>query len=310
MNTSISSFISLFLLTLFFSVFFFFSLTFVFAQENDLLPEENSPLLEGENLPRPSLIGALSTPKTDLTQPEEEVKKTEVQTLLEKRPVSEPSFLSFFAFWVQSAISLGIPTNTIVLILLIPVIAFIVAFVRVVIGLPSLEMLVPIVLTYAFVAVGITAGIIILIAVILASFLSRTLLKKVSILYFPKRSLSHLFLAFFVFAALTLIVIFDIEAIRNLSIFPILILTLLGDSIVSVQLKKSMWETIVITSVTIGIALLGYVLATSVEVRNAIILWPEIILLTIPLNLLLGRYFGMRLTEFLRFKTLFSYGSK
>lgn len=256
------------------------------------------------------IIEALTTPKQDLTKPEEEVEKTEIQKLLEKRHVTEPGIFNFFAYWVQKAIALGIPANTIVLIFLVPIIATLIAFVRVVIGLPSLEMLVPIVLSFAFVAVGITAGLIILSAVVLASFVSRTLLRKVPIMYFPKRSLSHLFLAIFVFAALTVAIILDFESIRNLSIFPVLILTLLGDSIVSVQLRKTVRETVLITSVTFGLALIGYTLATSVTVRDLIILWPELILLTVPANFLLGRYFGLRLSEVFRFRTLESYASE
>ncbi len=256
------------------------------------------------------IIEALTTPKKDLTKPEEDTEKTEIQTLIEKRHVKKPGFFNFMAYWVQKAISLGIPSNTIVLIFLIPVIATLITFVRVVIGLPSLEMLVPIVLAFAFVAVGITAGLIILGAVVLASFVSRTLLRRVPIMYFPKRSLSHLLLAIFVFAALTISIILDIESIRELSIFPILILTLLGDSIVSVQLRKSMKDTILITFVTIGLALIGYLLATSVTVRNLLILWPEVVLITIPINFVIGRYFGLRLSEVFRFKALESYGGK
>jgi len=257
-----------------------------------------------------TLLEALTTPKQDLTKPEEQPVKDEIQLLLEKRPAESPNLFNAIAFWVQKAIALGIPANTIVLILLIPVIATLVTFVRVVVGLPSLEMLVPIVLAFAFVAVGISAGLIILSAVVLASFVSRTLLRRVPIMYFPKRSLSHLLLAFFVFAALSIAIMLDIQSIRDLSIFPILILTLLGDSIVSVQLHKTVRETVLITSVTIGIALMGYLIATSLWVRDLVILWPEIVLLTIPINLLLGRYFGLRLSELFRFKTLESYGSE
>ncbi len=256
-----------------------------------------------------TLIGVLTAPKQDLTKPEEDVEKTEIQMLIEKRPVKEAGFFNFVAYWVQKAILLGIPANTIVLIFLIPVIATLITFVRVVIGLPSLEMLVPIVLAFAFVAVGITVGLIILGAVILASFVSRALLRRVPIMFFPKRSLSHFFLAIFVFAALTVSIVLDLESIREVSIFPILILTLMGDSIVSVQLRKTMRETILITSVTIGLALIGYALATSVTVRDFIILWPELILLTVPANFILGRYFGLRLSEVFRFRALESYGN-
>jgi hypothetical protein len=276
------------------------------AQEAGVVPSapEATTTATSTEEERPGLIETLTTPKPDLTVPEAEPERNEIQLLLENRPVAQPGVLSFMAYWVQEAIALGIPANTILLILLIPVLATLVAFVRVVIGLPSLEMLVPIVLTYALVAVGITVGMIILTAVVLASFVSRTLLRNVPIMYFPKRSISHLFLAFFVFAALTIAIQLDVQSIRELSIFPILIITLLGDSIVTVQLRKTLLETLSIASVTVGLALLGYVVATSVVVRDTLILWPELVLLTVLVNVLIGRYLGMRLTELVRFHSL------
>jgi hypothetical protein len=257
------------------------------------------------------IIDTLTTPpKRDLTKPEEAPQKNEIQILLERRPAQELSLFNFFAFWVQKAIELGIPANTIVLLFLIPVIATLVTFTRVVIGLPALEMLVPIILSFAFVAVGIITGLIIITAVICASFLSRALLRHASIMFFPKRSLSLLILSLFVFAALTIAIMLDIQSIRELSIFPVLILTLLGDSIVSVQLRKPISETAIITGVTIALGLIGYILATSLITRDLIILWPELILLTIPVNFMLGRYFGLRLMEVFRFNSLKSYGSE
>ncbi len=247
---------------------------------------------------------------SNFMESKEERENNEVQNVLSKRPVREPGIFSFIAYTVQKAIALGIPANTIVLIFLIPVLATLITFVRVVIGLPSLDMLVPIVLSFVFVAIGVSTGLLILGAIILASFVSRTLLRKVPIMYFPKRSISHFFLALFVFMTLTIAVIFDIEEARNLSIFPILILTLLGDSIVSIQLRKRLSETFLISTVTIGLSLVGYLLAMSTLVRDLIILWPEVILLTIPVNVMLGRYFGLRLTEVLRFRSLESYVSK
>ena len=143
------------------------------------------------------------------------------------------------AYWVQEAVRMGIPANTIFLILLTPFLAFIVSFVRVVVGLPTLDMLVPIALAFALVAVGITVGLLVLGAILIASYLSKTSLAKVRIMFYPKRSLSMVFLAVAVFAALTLGVVLDFERILSVSIFPILVLMLLGDMIVSVQLHKA-----------------------------------------------------------------------
>jgi hypothetical protein len=208
------------------------------------------------------------------------------------------------AYWVQQAVLLGIPANTIVLILLTPVIATLVSFVRVIVGLPTLELLVPIALAFALVSIGITLGLVILAAVLVASYVSKILLKRISMMFFPKRSLSLFLLSLFVFGALTLAVFFDIATARTVSIFPVLIIMLLGDSIVSLQLHKRFSETFTITATTILIGLAGYFMATSVSVQLVLLLYPEIILLTVPANILIGRYFGLRISEFFRFKAL------
>lgn len=242
------------------------------------------------------------TPPT--TPSEAEERQAAVRALFEGRVVSEFKVWSMFAYWVQQAALMGIPTSTIVLILLTPIIAMLVSFVRIVVGLPTLELFVPIALAYALVAVGIALGLIVLAAVIFASYVAKVFLKNLNTMFFPKRSLSMLFLALFVFAALTVAVFFELGTVRNVSIFPILILMLLGDSIVSIQLHKSFMETFSITAMTILIGLVGYWLATSVSFQQTLLLYPEVILLTIPANILIGRYFGLRLTEIVRFKAL------
>jgi len=241
------------------------------------------------------------TAQTDITQPENLDDKVAIISLFEARPVTELSWFNGMAYWVQEAVRAGVPANTIFLILLSPFLALLVSFVRTVVGLPTLDMLVPIALSFALVAVGITVGLLVLTAIILASYIAKRSLLKLKIMFYPKRSLSMLFLALAVFAALTVGVMLEFERILSVSIFPILILMLLGDMIVSVQLHKSSAETFSITGTTIAIGLIGYVAASSLTIQNIVILYPEIILLVIPLNILVGRYFGLRISELLRF---------
>lgn len=237
----------------------------------------------------------------DLTQPKDRDENEVIALLFDSRPVTELGAVNFMAYWVQEAVRMGIPVNTIFLILLTPLLTFLVSFTRVVIGLPTLDMLVPIALAFALVAVGITVGLLVLAAILVASYVSKVSLSRLRIMFYPKRSLSMFFLAAAVFAALTLGVFLEFERILSVSIFPILILMLLGDMIVSVQLHKSSQETFLITGTTIAIGLAGYFAATSTAIQNLIILYPEIVLLVIPANILVGRYFGLRILEMFRF---------
>ncbi len=257
-----------------------------------------------------SSLSRLIFDKNDLTLSSNTPDQNFIRQLLARRRVEQPGIFTFFAWWVQDSILAGISLNTIVLILLLPFLSTVVVFTRVVIGLPSLEMLVPIALSYALVATGILLGGIILASIVIASLIARMLLRAVPIMFFPKRSLSMLLLSLFVFATLTVSIKLGIGNIATVSIFPILIMTLLGDSLVSIQLHKSMREATTITLVTIAIGVLGFFLATSNTVRDLLILYPETVLILIPINIVMGRYFGLRLFELLRFRSFKQYGSE
>lgn len=288
---------------------------FALAQEN---PEENSSgtstptstTLIQDGVPNLSNAANLILEKRDQitaqdkTQPEELPEKVAVLSLFEARKVDQLSVFSFIAYWVQEAVSLGVPANTIFLILLAPILALIVSFVRIIIGLSTFDMWVPIALAFVFVAIGVTVGMLVLGVILLASYASKVSLKGVRIMFYPKRSLSILFLSIFVLIALMLALTFGFDRIASVSIFPILVLMLLGDTIVSAQLTKSGSETLSITFTTILLGLVGYSLAVSGSVRDILLLYPEIVLLTIPLNLLIGRYFGLRVVEYFRFNNL------
>ncbi len=244
----------------------------------------------------------------DITNPQES--SEDFAKLFEKRPISRLSPFNFIAFTVQYAVQVGIPANTVMLILLLPVLATIVAFFRHLIGLPSLDMIVPIALSVTLVSTGLTAGGILLFSIILASVIGRIILKSVRIMQVPKKALSVLIVAIFVFLTLTVSAASGILVVKQISIFPILILVLLGERIMSLQLARSLRETVFITSVTLILGITGFLILTSTKLSHGVLLYPEFILLLIPVNLLIGRYFGLRLTEFVRFSQVRKNGSK
>ncbi len=271
----------------------------VSASESAQIASESAALAE--------LLAQLQ--KDDLTKPEETPEKAAVLELFKQRPEASLNPINFMAYTVQYAVNMGIPANTIVLILLLPVLASMIAFIRLVVGLPSMEMLVPIILSVSLIATGLTAGSILIISILIASLASRVILKKVRIMQLPKMSLSLFLVSIMVFLSLLLSAQLGILSVQYISIFPILVFILLSDKIVSLQLQRSLLDTLNITFLTIIIGLLGYAILQYNPLREAVLLYPELILLLIPLNLIIGRYFGLRLTEYFRFKSIKSNGN-
>lgn len=248
--------------------------------------------------------------KQDVTSPESIEDKNIILQLFKQRPADTLTPLNAPAYLVQSAVKSGVPSRTIILILLLPMLATIIAFIRHVIGLPSIGMLVPVALSITLLSTGITAGLILLATIIFASTVARILLKHVRIMQLPKMALSMFIVSIFIFLVLTVSGIAGILVVKQLSIFPVLLLILLSEQIISVQLERSAQETIIITMVTFAIGILGFMLLSSTHLRNTILLYPELIFLLIPINIIIGRYFGLRLMEYFRFTPILRHGSK
>ena len=253
-------------------------------------------------------LEAVSNVDSIITRPQITLGDFEVSTeegsesdLAITRDLTNISIFNIFAQFVASAISLGVPAETIVLTLLIPLLASIVVFSRTIVGLPSLDMLVVISFSIALLAAGLLTGLILLSVIILSSMLARIIFKRIKIMQLPKVGLSILFVSFSVLIALVVMAMINIVNISTISIVPVLLLIILSERIVRIQFESSPREAWFIAAVTLLLGLIGYLILSSQAIREFVLNYPEIILLLIPANIAMGRFFGLRLTEYARF---------
>lgn len=248
--------------------------------------------------------------RQDLTKPEEPGKKGEILLQFANRPADTLTPVNFIPYFVQYSIKIGVPANTVVLILLLPFLATSIAAMRILIGLPIMEMLVSIILTVTLVATGLTIGIVLLAVIILSTLFSRLILKNARMMQLPKRSTSIFIVSIVVFIALTALAAYGVLAVQQISIFPILVFILLSDRIFALHAERNTIETIQVTAFTILFAVFGYLFLSSVRIQNFVLLYPEIVFILLPINFLLGRFFGLRATEYFRFSSLLKNADK
>jgi hypothetical protein len=247
----------------------------------------------------------------EVTNPEQDKQKNAIlKELYQKRNAAHLNLINAAPFAIQYAINAGVPTNTIVLILLLPLLATIVVAFRYLVGLSGIGLLVPIALSITLLATDVTPGFIMLAAIIVASLVSRFFLRRFPIMQMPKVALSMLMVSIFLLLALTISSIYGIIDVRNLSIFPILLFILLSDRIVTIFLERDFIETIQTTIITLFLAILGFLLLTWEQLRIFTLIYPEWILLLIPINIMVGRYFGLRVTEYIKFQPVLRHGNK
>jgi len=276
----------------------------------ELLEEELATQSAEASLSAEEIAALEKLKEEDVTRPEEPQQRDEVFLLFQKRPADTLTPFNFAAFSIQESVKAGVPSRTIILILLLPMLATIIAFIRHVVGLPSIGLLVPIALSITLLSTGITAGLILLASIILGSTFARLILRRLRIMQLPKMAMSMFLVSIVIFAAITLSAMAGILAVKQLSIFPVLLLILLSEQIISVQLERSLQEMLVIILVTFALGVVGFVVLSSQLIRNTFLLYPELIFLLIPINILIGRYFGLRLLEYFRFSSIGRHAGK
>lgn len=210
---------------------------------------------------------------------------------------------------IRGAIAAGVPANTIVLLLLLPVVAAFIAAARNLIGLRGFGIFLPAALSVVFVAVGPIVGIGLFLVIVTASTVARFSLRKVKLKlgYLPRMALILWIVVLAVLTVLFLAPTVNYAAIAGVSIFPVLILALLAEDFTRVQLGKSVRTAVDLTSETLLLSLVSYLFLTLRPVQEFALLNPEILLTSIfVFDLVLGKYSGLRLLELWRFRKLIS----
>lgn len=205
---------------------------------------------------------------------------------------------------IQNALISGVPENTIVLLLLLPIIATIIAGTRQIVGVRGFGIFLPAALAITFVAIGPILGIFLFIAIVVISTLVRLITRKLKLKlsYLPRMALILWFVSIGVLGILFM-------SPQNVSIFPVLILTLLVEDFTKIQLGKSFKTAFNLTYQTLILALVSYLVLTYIPFQELVVRNPEVALaVTFIIDIILGKYLGLRFMEYYRFRKLI--GSK
>lgn len=197
----------------------------------------------------------------------------------------------------------GVPLDTVVLLLMLPIIVTVIAFFRQVVGIKAFGIYTPAIVTFAFLAIPqLRYSVVIFASVILLGMLMRFALKGLRILYLPRVAITLSILAFAILFLLSLGGTMHRTGLASVSIFPILIIITLVEKFVATQIEKGNSAAMVMAILTLVISIIGYYLASWPFLIKGIIADPWIILLTIPVNIFLGKWDGLRLVEYFRFR--------
>lgn len=307
--------------------------------KNDILKEKNIYIIDNEidkNIFAPELQDInpkqlIITKEPGLyiivTAAESSVIKMLEQGGYEYRVINEESrklgLLNFMSYFVNVLAENGIPDNTIVLLLMLPIIATIIVFMRQVVGINTLGMYTPLIICLTFLILGLKFGMITLTTALIVGMGTRLALKKAHLLFMPKLGVMMIMITLSIFALLIVGISFKLfdSHFFSLAIFPMLILGSMTEKFTSIQSEAGFWKTIWLTAQTIITAIVAYIAVGGQfdigilnfqwdTLRNFMKHYPEAILLFLLINILLGKWTGLRLVEYIRFREIFQHNEE
>ena len=230
---------------------------------------------------------------------------------------------NFMTYFVNFLVESGIPDNTIVLILMLPIIATIIVFMRQVVGMNTFGMYTPLIICLTFLILGLKFGMITFMTALVVGMGTRYALKRFHLLFTPKLAIVMIKITLSLFALLiigTSLKLFDSQFF-SLAIFPMLILASITEKFTGIQSEAGFWKTLWLTGQTIIISVIAYI-AVGGEfdlgflsfrwdfLRNFMRHYPESIFLFLLINIVLGRWTGLRLVEYFRFREIFQHNEE
>ena len=257
------------------------------------LPTNRLILFEGDDAP-------LTTDGLDKVSYRISMLRTEVsqERLYRRRARQSGAWLdriSLFALPVRTQMVLRI-------LLLIPFGALVVAVFRNLVGLPTFGTFMPVLVSLAFIETTLAVGIAFLLGIILTGWLFRMLVDRLQLLMVPRLSLL-LTLVILMICAITLAAEkLGFGSAMSVALFPIVIITGTIERFFIMMTEEGTRNTLRSLAGTIVVAIACYLVIGNDLLQRMLLAFPELLLPVMGLQLLVGRYTGYRLSEWIRFK--------
>jgi hypothetical protein len=206
--------------------------------------------------------------------------------------------MNFFEY----LISQGVSRSDLLILLSSPILILLIAFSRQVIGLRGFGLFAPLFIIFGLLEIGFLSGMFILAFVTFAATFFRYILKHIKILYFPRLAL---------ILSLTIVSLLGAFIVAGVAGFPfnfkgpilaILAIAIFGERLAALQIEQDFKTSIILTAETLFISLIGYLLISWDFFQ--IFIWNNylaVILISLLLTFLLGRWTGLRIMEYIRF---------
>lgn len=237
---------------------------------------------------------------------------SEIEALLSSRGIEYQvvNNLSGVPIWLPFSrlltyfVTNGISQSVLYILLSVPFLALVISFARQFVGISTFGVFAPLMLALSFLVLGWQFGLMVFLVVLLVSNLIRVVFNKVELLYIPKVSLLLSTLSLSFLLVLGVAVYLGTSLDLSLAIFPMMVMSTVSEKFLSAQSAQGMQNALIATAETVIVSLLAYLFVEWSFIRDLVLATPEYVILPILANIWLGRFTGLRISEYFKFRSL------
>jgi hypothetical protein len=189
-------------------------------------------------------------------------------------------------------------------VLMLPLGALVVAFMRVVVGVPTFGTFMPILIALAFRETQLAWGLALFLTLVFIGLSLRLMLAQLRLLLVPRLATLLVVVVCLMLAITVLSFRLGVEQGLSIALFPMVILAMTIERMSIVWEERGLGETLKETSGSLLVAICGYYVMNEPHLDHLMFYFPELLLVVLAATLMLGAYSGYRLTELFRFGAL------
>lgn len=205
----------------------------------------------------------------------------------------------------------GVEELKVFMLLALPFAALLVSFIRQFIGIKAFSIYEPLVLSYSLFylapdfATGLKYGLPIIALAWFVSELTRRLLDQTRLHYISKVSIKISLASIAMLGALSFAAYFGKAGFYSINMLAVIIILTMIESVNLFRVKKGDTATNIISLETLVITFLCYSLLSSKGFENLLLNHSYLVLLAVLGEIIVGRWKGLRLSEYIRFRDVF-----
>jgi hypothetical protein len=213
---------------------------------------------------------------------------------------SRLNLTNFYAFFER----IGISQNLLKILLMLPLGALVTVVFRNVVGFETFGTFLPALIASAARDTGLLWGIVGFLSIILVSALVRRALDWLQLLHSPKMAIMLTTVVIAMMGITVGGVQLGLFQLAHMTLFPIAILAITAERVSLMEAEQGVSQVLRITFMTLIVIAACYAVMESLFMQSLILAFPELLLVVIALNLWLGKWIGIRVLEFVRFRRL------